>query len=111
MRLPLDLFVFLVFLFPLTVTAANSESADKKVQFQPETEVAFDHSGKFITHKTEANGVQTADNNGSMQNVTVARLGASGKIETFCTTDKVAAVAWMNATPGKPPVDIDREEK
>ena len=111
MRLPLGLFAVLMFLFPLTVVAANSENSDKKVQFQPETEVAFDHSGKFITHKTEADGVQTADNNGSMQNVTVARLGANGKIETFCTTDKAAAVAWMNAAPGKPPVDINMKEK
>ena len=111
MRLSVGVFAVLGFLFPLTVAAANSETADKKVQFQPETEVAFDHSGKFITHTTEANGVQTADNNGSMQNVTVARLGANGKIETYCTTDKAAAVAWMNATPGKPPIDIDREEK
>lgn len=111
MRPPVGLFAVLVILLPLTVAAANSENAAKKVQFQPETEVAFDHSGKFITHKTAANGVQTAHNNGSMQNVTVARLGANGKIETYCTTDKAAAVAWMNATPGKPPVDIDMKKK
>ena len=111
MRLPVGHIAFLVALLPLAVTAANAEDVSKKIQFQPETEIAFDHSGKFITHKVEADGVQTADNNGSMQSVTVARLGANGKIETFCTTDKSAAVAWMNATPRQTRVDLDREEK
>jgi len=67
----------------------------EQIKFAPATRAAFDHSGSRVIHSTLADGSQFADHNGSMGNVTVARLGADGTMETFCTTDESAARAWM----------------
>ena len=55
----------------------------------------------MLTHSTLADGSVIADHNGSMGNVTVARMGPGGIIETFCTTDETAARAWMAGEDGK----------
>ena len=67
----------------------------EQINFAPATRTAFDHSGSRVIHSTLADGSRFADHNGSMGNVTVARLGADGTMETFCTTDESAARAWM----------------
>jgi len=57
--------------------------------------IAFDRSGKFVTRRTLTDGSKVTEFNGSMRSVTVARMGADGKIETYCTTDMEAARSWM----------------
>jgi hypothetical protein len=67
----------------------------EQIEFAPSTKAAFDHSGASVIHSTLPDGSRFADHNGSMGNVTVARLGADGSMETFCTSDEDAARAWM----------------
>jgi len=67
----------------------------QQISFSPTTMRAFDHSGKAVIHRKMVDGSHAADHNGSMGNVTVARLGPDGMIETFCTTDETAAKVWM----------------
>jgi len=71
-----------------------------QIKFSPTTMVAFDRSGSKVTHRTMADGSQSADYKGTMGSVTVARMGADGNIETFCTTSEVAARAWMAGEDG-----------
>jgi len=82
----------------LGFSAENPEIAytpKEQINFNVSTLKAFDHSGKSITHSVHTDGAVSADHNGSMGNVTVARIGANGNIETFCTTDERAAKAFM----------------
>ncbi len=72
----------------------------EQIVFTPATMLAFDHSGKMLVHKVNADGSSITEHNGSLGNVTVARLGPDGKIETFCTTDILAATAWMAGETG-----------
>ena len=67
----------------------------EQIEFTEATRTAFDHSGKPQTHASFAGGSAAAENHGSAGNVTVARRGPDGKIETFCTTDIAAAQSWM----------------
>jgi len=67
----------------------------EQIKFAPATQTAFDHTGNRITHRTMPDGSRAADHNGSMGNVTVARMGPDGNIETYCTTDEANAKAWM----------------
>jgi len=73
----------------------------EQIAFSPATMLAFDHSGQSVIHSKMADGSQVADHNGSMGNVTVARIGPDGVIETFCTTDEAVAKAWMAGEDGK----------
>ena len=79
-------------------------TAKEKIVFSPATLVAFDRSGKRMTHRTAADGSTMTEHNGSMGNVTVARLGPDGKVETFCTTDESSARGWMAGEYGRKPV-------
>ena len=65
------------------------------IRLAPATERAFDRSGQLVTRRTLPNGAQVAEHNGTMQNVTVARIGEDGKIETFCTTEQEAALDFL----------------
>ena len=56
---------------------------------------AFDHSGHTIGHSKNEDGSRMAQHHGTLGHVTVARLGADGKIETICTTEENTARAWM----------------
>jgi len=76
----------------------------KQITFSRPTVAAFDHSGKMVTHRTRADGSRAADHNGSMGNVTVARLSPDGKIETYCTSDSESAKVWMAGEFGRKPV-------
>ena len=82
----------------LVFSAENPEvryTSKDQIKFKVLTQKAFDHSGKFVTHSVHADGSESANHNGSMGNVTVARIGADGKIETYCTTDEAAAKSFM----------------
>ena len=48
-----------------------------------------------MTRTLQVDGSQTVENNGGAGNVTVARLGPDGNIETYCTTDITVARSWM----------------
>lgn len=111
MRFTGFLSVIPVLFLPLTSTAAeqdkHSYTPKDQITFAPATMAAFDHSGKKITHRTLADGSLATEHNGTMGNVTVARLGPDGKIETFCTTDSEAARAWMAGETGRNAVSVD----
>lgn len=66
------------------------------IRLAPATERAFDRSGLRVSRRTLPNGSQVADHNGTMQNVTVARVGEDGTIETFCTTEQEAALDFLS---------------
>ena len=66
-----------------------------QIVFTKATRAAFDHSGQSLTRTLNVDGSVAVDNNGSAGNVTVARLGPDGNIETYCTTDIEAARSWM----------------
>jgi len=67
----------------------------EQIVFSEATRTAFDHSGKAMTRTSQVDGSQAVQNNGSAGNVTVARLGPDGNIETYCTTDIESARSWM----------------
>lgn len=66
-----------------------------QINFKQTTLLAFDHSGKMVSHRQQADGSSLAEHNGSLANVTVARLGADGKVEAYCTSDAEAAKSFM----------------
>jgi len=66
-----------------------------EIRFDAATERAFDHTGKHQTVSHQPDGTTLTEFNGSFQNVTVARIGADGKVETLCTTDQEAARRFM----------------
>lgn len=75
------------------------------------TDLAFDRSGRFVTTETRPDGSIISHHNGSLQNVTVARVGPEGQIETFCSTDKERAVDWMARSHRRPHHEFPAEEK
>jgi hypothetical protein len=83
--------------------AAHRYTAKERIAFSPATKRAFDRSGKTITHSTRADGSSSTEHNGSMGNVTVARMGPDGTVETYCTSDEPAAKAWMAGEFGRSP--------
>ena len=110
--------VFLSFLFPLALNAADPTKAPRtlnaadptkvprtpldEVHFEPSTTRAFDRSGQYVTTKAKADGTVQTELNGSFQNVTVARMGPDGTIETYCTTGEQDAKNWMARVDGRP---------
>lgn len=93
----LSLFLFLV--CPQILFAAGQDqhryTQKEQIEFTETTRTAFDHSGKPQTHASFAGGSAAVENHGSAGNVTVARRGPDGNIETFCTTDITTAQSWM----------------
>ena len=98
--------VALAILTPLSLAAETFDvpsTPREVIVLSNEAEVAFDHSGKQVTSRTMPDGTVVSNHNGSMQNVTVARIGPDGRIETYCTTDREAAVDWMARLDTQPP--------
>jgi hypothetical protein len=90
----------LVLLFNPGLLIAEQEQApsytpSEQILFAPSSQIAFDRSGKFVAEHTLVDGAIIAHHHGSIGNVTVARLGANGVVETYCTGDMDAAKAWM----------------
>ena len=82
----------------LALSVENAEhkySSKDQIAFTRPSMAAFDHSGALVVHSVKADGSKVADHNGSMGNVTVARMGPDGKVETYCTTDAKSAKAFM----------------
>ena len=80
----------------------------EQIEFTEATRTAFDHSGKTLSRTLQVDGSAVVENNGSAGNVTVARLGPDGNIETYCTTDSTVARSWMaGADAGQARVAID----
>ncbi len=84
---------------PLLVSAEDTKvsgyTAREKVEFTASSRRAFDRSGNPVVHHTLPDGSLMTKHHGSIGNITVARRGPDGIIETFCTTDAEAARAWM----------------
>lgn len=84
---------------PFSILAAGPSEVPstplEDIQFDEATLKAFDRSGQFVTTRTHADGSIETELNGSFQNVTVARIGPGGTIETYCTTDDRDAKNWM----------------
>jgi hypothetical protein len=102
------LFLFCLSVAPLFVMAEEQKGqwfpTRDEISFAPSSEAAFDRSGKLVSHKTLAGGALIAEHNGSLGNVTIARLGPDGKVETFCTTDEEAAKSWMSGEEIEAPI-------
>lgn len=94
----LFIFNFLLAL-PLSVLAAepvgHQFTSRSDIEFSQSLKTAFDRSGELVSHRTHADGSVSADHNGSFANVTVARMGPGGRLETLCTTDEELARSWM----------------
>ena len=83
--------------------AEHRYTSKERISFSPATKRAFDRSGKTITHSIRADGSSSSEHNGSMGNVTVARMGPGGTVETYCTSDEAAARAWIAGEFGQSP--------
>ena len=94
-------FTTLIFILcsPQLLNAAGQDqhryTPKDQIDYTEATRTAFDHSGKTLSRSVQTDGSIAVENNGSAGNVTVARLGPDGKIETFCTTDILLARSWM----------------
>ena len=82
----------------------------EQIVFSQDDMVAFDRSGKYATTRTLADGSTITEYNGSMMNVTVARMGPDGKVETYCTSSAEAARTWMagefDTRPASPDIPV-----
>jgi hypothetical protein len=96
----------LIFVFPPALLADPSGEVPRtsvdQIHFDASTTRAFDRSGRYVTTKVKADGTVHTELNGSFQNVTVARIGANGVIETYCTTSEQDAKNWMARADGRP---------
>ena len=76
--------LLLAILSPLSSAVAQTfdvpSTPREAIVFSNETEVAFNHSGKRVTSRSMPDGTVVSDHNGSLQNVTVARIGPDGQI-------------------------------
>ena len=99
MKFNMPLFYIFLLTAPLLVSAEDTKvsgyTAREKIEFTASSRRAFDRSGNPVVHHTLPDGSLMTKHNGSIGNVTVARRGPDGNIETFCTTDAEAARAWM----------------
>ena len=88
-----------ILISPQVLLAAEQDkhryTQKEQIEFTEATRTAFDHSGKTMTRTLQVDGSAVVENNGSAGNVTVARLGPDGNIETYCTTDSTVARSWM----------------
>jgi hypothetical protein len=84
---------------PISVLAAEPDKLPAtpraEIHFTPTTERAFDRSGRHVKVDERPDGTRLINLNGSFQNVSVARIGPGGAIETLCTTSEEAAKTWM----------------
>lgn len=106
MNIPTSIFTLVAIFTPLTAASAGPIEVPgtprDAIVLSEATELAFDRSGRYVTTETRPDGSIISHHNGSLQNVTVARVGPDGRIETFCTTDKKRAVDWIARSDGRP---------
>lgn len=89
---------------PLTADLQELPATPRaEVRFDQATARAFDRSGRYVTATQRADGLVLTELNGSFQNVTVARVGPGGTIETYCTTSQEDATRWMAREGDVPP--------
>jgi hypothetical protein len=115
----LPIFMTLLGLCSPVALAAEDSGVQKypaleDIRFTPAVERAFDYSGNLVTHVTLPDGSVFARHNGTMQNVTVARVGPEGEIQTLCTSSRAEAAAFLagldiRSTDGK--LDMPQEVK
>ena len=71
-----------------------------QIVWSPSAEIAFDRTGQHVTRRTLADGSATNEFHGSMQSVTVARLGPDGKVEMSEETYRVVGDTLIVNKPG-----------
>lgn len=76
-----------------TAKSANSSDEVKAGELSATTKRALDHSAAEVVAKE--NGDLLLKLNGSHQHVYMARVGADGKIETFCAADERSVRSWL----------------
>ena len=95
----LILLTSLALLSPVSLMAESPEEQKypelEDIRFSPAVERAFDYSGKLVTQVTLPDGSVFARHNGTMLNVTVARVGPDGEVQTLCTSSRTEAAAFL----------------
>mgnify|MGYP001813021798 FL=1 len=93
------LLLLIAFVLPNPLVAdgqpGSGEVLTASRSFSPVTRMAFDHKGVVVTHSMRANGVKEAEHHGTLGHVTVARIGADGKLEVLCTSGEDTARTWL----------------
>jgi hypothetical protein len=97
---PIPLALAILFLAPSSAVLAQDrgeiEFPDRSsIELGAETERALDRTGQVHVEVALPSGAVLSDHNGAMQNVTVARLGPDGDIETLCTDNREAALDFL----------------
>jgi hypothetical protein len=95
MHSSLRLLIALAYLPYYSFAAETQGPSPDSFEFSDATTSAFDRSGKLVTHHSLPDGTVYANHNGTMGHVMVARVGAGGKIETFCAEHEQQARNWM----------------
>ena len=118
MRFEKHLFLVCLLVTPPLLGAEEQKghayTAREHIAFVPSSQAAFDRSGRMVKDIVLPDGSVMAEHNGSLGNVTVARMGADGSVETYCTTDAYAAKSWMagnEASKSAVPLNVLVEEK
>jgi len=93
----------------LAQTSAPPRTAADQIRFSEPTLRAFDRSGAHVTLDRRPDGALHAHHHGSFQNVTVARIGPDGTVDTYCTTDEQHARRWMSGEDPRPAAGAVRE--
>ena len=110
MRTVVCLLIICALIYPYKLFAADQpEQPDlprPSKPFSAGTMKAFDHSGRAVTQSVRADGSRMADHHGTSGHVTMARFGADGSIETYCTTHETVARSWMAGEVGKKPATL-----
>lgn len=96
---PSALALFSLALAPTLAIAQDREDIQfperDTIELGAETERAFDRSGEAHVDRALPGGAVLSDHAGAMQNVTVARLGPDGNIETLCTDSREEALNFL----------------
>jgi len=118
MRKSLIFIILLMMLSPVVLAAGGPGErqypAQRDITFSSTVERAFDYSGDLVTQVTLPDGTVFASHNGTMQNVTVARMGPDGDIQTLCTSSRAEATAFLAGVGIRstdPSVDLPQDVK
>ena len=82
------------------------------IEFDARTLKAFDRTSQYVTRSRAPDGASRVHFNESFQYVTVARVGADGKIEILCTSSEEEAQRFLSfekpvSLNSAPPDEVD----
>jgi len=84
--------VIIFTLITSSVIAVENKKEDSIV-FDKNTSIAFDRTPKINNQK---NGQISLDTSNSFKNVILTRINKDGKLETYCTDNKLKAKQFLN---------------